>query len=128
MDSSRHSRLAKSRMRQRDLSREVEMRQPWFLLCCSPRAGVPALVCDGVRGDAQLPRRPYHRSPQQALVGVVGEHVRSARSRHIFLLPRLSFLPRLQVRAITIERIVIHVEDTWVARALAAIFAVRADR
>ena len=47
-------------------------------------------------------------------------------SRHILLPPCLSFLPRSQVRAITIERIVVHIEDTRVARALTAIFAARA--
>lgn len=48
-----------------------------------------------------------------------------AGSWHIFLPPRLAFLPRLQVRLIAIKRIVVQVEDARVARTLAAIFWAR---
>jgi hypothetical protein len=48
------------------------------------------------------------------------------RSPAIALSSRLSFLPPLQVRPIAIERIVVHVKDARVARALTAIFPARA--
>src|SRR6266550_6707048 len=67
---------------------------------------------------------PKKRSPQTGNARQL--HLCAARSRHIFLPTRLSFLPRLQIRPIAIERIVVHVKDTRVARSLAAIIAARA--
>src|SRR5512133_2626086 len=51
---------------------------------------------------------------------------RAARSPYIFLSLRVSFLPRLQVRSIPFERIVVQVEDAWVAGTLTAIIGARA--
>src|SRR5438874_10647025 len=77
-------------------------------------------------------KRPWHIALQSncSFRWMATRHTRygsrAVRSPYIFLPSRLSLLPRLQVRPIAIERIVVHVEDTRFARALTTIIAARA--